>query len=76
MRRTWRPIPMHLAILELLKIKGGSATDKELYEGLKTVYESSYSEFLKTLMKLELNGYLRVGTAKEGTLIVEIVRRE
>lgn len=74
MRKVWRPIPLHLTVLEMLKIKGGSTTDKELFESIKTVYDVSYHEFVKTLMKLELNGYVRVATAKEGTLIIELIK--
>lgn len=76
MRKIWRPIPLHLTMLELLRLKGGTATDKDLYESVKTVYDVSYQEFIKTLMKLEINGYVRVGTAKEGSLIIELVRGE
>ena len=63
-------------MLELLKLKGGTTTDKDLYESVKAVYDVSYQEFIKTLMKLEINGYVRVGTAKEGSLIIELVKGE
>lgn len=72
----WRSVPLHLVLIEMLKIKGGSVTDKELYDSVKSAYEVSYQEFIKTLMKLEINGYIRVATAKEGSLIIELVRGE
>jgi len=76
LRKVWRPVPLHLAVYELLKLKGGTVTDEELYDSVKAVYDVCYDEFIKVLMKLELNGYIKVATAREGTLIVELVRDE
>lgn len=69
---TWRQLPLHYIIVEMLDGKGGSLTDRELYESVKMVYDIDYSEFLKTLLKLELHNIVRVNTAREGVLIVEL----
>jgi len=75
-RATWRSLPLHVVILELVEMKGGSLTDRELYESVRAVYDISYTEMLKALMKLELQGKLKVSTAKEGTLIVELLQNK
>ncbi len=73
-KETWRYLPLHYVVVEMLESKGGSLTDRELYESVKLVYDIDYGEFLKTLMRLELHNVLRVNTAREGVLIVELVR--
>ena len=69
---TWRYLPLHYIVVELLDSKGGSLTDRELYESVKLVYDINYNEFLKTLLKLELHNIVRVNTAREGALIIEL----
>ena len=71
-KETWRQLPLHYVLVEMLETKGGSLTDRELYESVKLVYDIDYNEFLKTLMKLELHNIIRVNTAREGVLIVEL----
>ncbi|MEM1619142.1 MAG: hypothetical protein QXU97_04125 [Fervidicoccaceae archaeon] len=75
MKGVWRSIPLHAVVLEMLSLKGGTALDRELYEAVRMAYDVSWSEFLRTLMRLELRGLIRVATAREGTLIVELVGR-
>ncbi len=73
MKETWHSTPLHEALLRILELKKGSTTDRELFEALNSMYDVSYPEFLKVLMKLELNGIIKVSTAKEGVLIVELL---
>ena len=73
MRKTWHEIPVHESIMRILMIKKGSLTDRELYEALTSIYDLSYPEFLKILMKMELNGAVKVSTAKDGLLIIELL---
>ncbi len=76
MKNVWRNLPLHTVVVEMLEMKGGSLLDRELYETVKLVYDISYSEFLKTLMKLELQGIIRVSTAGEGRLTIELLKKK
>lgn len=65
---------LHAILAELLK--RGTLTERELYESVRKIVEStggdiSRSEFLKMLMTLELRGYIRVEGARR---IVQLVR--
>ncbi len=57
--------------MRILELRKGALTDRELFEAINSIYNVSYTEFLKTLMKMELNGVIKVSTAKEGTLLIE-----
>ncbi|MGC9090801.1 MAG: hypothetical protein ACP5I2_03640 [Fervidicoccaceae archaeon] len=48
--------------------------DKELYEAVSSATDLSYSDFLKTLMKLELNGLVKVSSIKEDQLLIELIK--
>ncbi|MEM3254423.1 MAG: hypothetical protein QW765_05070 [Fervidicoccaceae archaeon] len=74
MRTTWRNLPVQEIIYRMLNLKGGSIIDRELYEAVSAATELSYPEFLKVLMKLELNGLIRVSSIKEDQLLVELIR--
>jgi len=76
MRVSWRNIPAHELIIRFLQLKGGSVVDKDLYDVVSTETDMSYPEFLKNLMKLELNGLVRVSSIKEDTLLVELVKEK
>lgn len=62
----WRPEPLELIIMDVLKRRAGTIKDKELYEAVKKVVKDlSYKDFNKTLMRLELNGIISTSTIKK-----------
>ncbi len=70
----WRNIPLLNTIINMLELKGGSLTDRELYEAVRMSINIGYPDFIKALMKLELNNIVKVSTSREGMLIVELRR--
>ncbi|MGB9725760.1 MAG: hypothetical protein ACP5LZ_05560 [Fervidicoccaceae archaeon] len=67
-------MPAQELVYRILLIKGGSMMDKELYEAVSSATDLSYSDFLKTLMKLELNGLVKVSSIKEDQLLIELIK--
>lgn len=68
-----------LLLIELIRV-GGTAKDKDLYENLKKIVsamngEISYSTFNKTLMVLEIRGYVRVESIRRGTRMVYLIKK-
>jgi transcription initiation factor IIE alpha subunit len=57
-------------ILEYLKEKG-EATDKELLEIIGKEFSISYTDLLKILMYLEIEGYIEVKLLKDSSNIVQ-----
>jgi len=74
LKTTWRNLPIQEIIYRVLILKGGTVIDKDLYEAVSGATDLSYSEFLKTLMKLELNGLVKVSSIKEDQLLVELIK--
>lgn len=75
MSDTWRRTPLYYAIIEELERKGGSAKDIDLFKALRERYRDlSYSDFLKELMKLEIQGLIYVSTLKENLRNVELLK--
>jgi transcription initiation factor IIE alpha subunit len=70
---TWRSVPLYYAIVEELERRGGRAMDEELYKALKERFNITFSEFLKALMKLEMQGIVYVNVIKEGVRHVELL---
>ncbi len=68
----WRFKPLHLEMLRILEIKGGLVKDKELYEAVRRTYDISFSQFLKTLLMLEIQGLVIVRQLKENVRIIEL----
>lgn len=67
-------IPLSTAIVELLTKNPGGLTDREIYEKLKEQYEElSFNQLMKTLLKLEINGIVRVTRYQKDTLKVELL---
>lgn len=76
MSRVWSPRPLSLAIVEVLE-KKGALTDLDLHKELKSDFgEVSFRELNRDLMKLELNGILRVSRLMRGKRHVELVSRD
>ena len=72
MNKVWGPRPLNLAVVEVLHRKGALADD-DLLDEVKDVYgELSFRELNSALLKLELNGILRVTRLMKGKRRVEL----
>jgi Fe2+ or Zn2+ uptake regulation protein len=73
MNKVWGPRPLNLAVVEVLQHKG-ALTDGDLLDEVKESYgEVSFRELNSVLLKLELNGILRVTRLMKGKRRVELV---
>lgn len=68
----WRETPLQNVVLDRIKKIGTSVTDQDLYKEIqKSVdYPISFADFLKTLMTLEIRGYISVSTIREDLRMV------
>lgn len=67
-------IPLHTAVVELLAKNPGGLTDREIFEKLKEQYEElNFNHLMKTLLKLEVNGVVRVTRYQKDTMKVELL---
>jgi len=71
---TWRSLPLYYAIVEELERRGGSAKDVDLYKALRSKYDLTFAEFLRELMRLEMQGVVYVSVLKENLRNVELLR--
>jgi Fe2+ or Zn2+ uptake regulation protein len=70
--KTWRPHPLHTAVVEILERKG-PLNDGELFDLVKQDYEEiGFSDLNKTLLKLEVEGKIYVSTLTKGKRRVEL----
>jgi hypothetical protein len=73
MNKVWGPRPLNLAVVEVLQRKGALA-DTDLLDEVKESYgELSFRELNSVLLRLELNGVLRVTRLMKGKRRVELV---
>jgi len=73
MEKVWGPRPLYLAVVEVLERKGPMA-DEELMEAVSDVYgDISFRELNRALMKLEINGVVRVTRLAKGKRRTELV---
>jgi len=73
--KTWKPYPLHLAILEGLEKKGGSLTDAELYDLLVESFgDIGFGTLNKELLRLEIQGRVRISTMMKGKRRVELIK--
>lgn len=73
MNKVWGPRPLNLAVVEVLQRKGPLA-DGDLLDQVKESYgEISFRELNSVLLKLEINGVLRVSRLMKGKRRVELV---
>jgi Fe2+ or Zn2+ uptake regulation protein len=73
MTKVWGPRPLNLAVVEILQRKG-PLPDNDLLDEVKEAYgEVSFRELNSVLLKLELNGILRVTRLMKGKRRVELV---
>jgi hypothetical protein len=74
--KTWKPHPLYTEIVELLERKG-PMTDLELYDLVRVSNETiGYSDFNKTLMRMEIEGKIYVSTLTKGKRRVELTEKE
>lgn len=73
--KTWRNLPLEYLILEELERRGGRARDAELYEAISSQTNATFSELLKALMKLEMQGLVEVIVVKEDVREVRLVKK-
>ena len=72
MEKVWGPRPLQLFVLETIE-RRGPLTDDELLRELKNGKEDlSFRELNRILMKLEVNGIVRVSRQMKGKRRVEI----
>lgn len=63
----WRNRPLFKIIIDELARHGGTITDSELYQSIKSNYglEISRTELLKALLTLEVRGYIIVNKIRK-----------
>ena len=76
MMKTWKSRPVYTQIKEFLRRKG-PMTDVELFDLVKGTHESvGFSEFNKTLMRMEIEGSIYVAARTKGKRRVELVEQK
>ena len=72
MEKVWGPRPLQLFVLDVIGRKG-PLTDDELLRELRNGKEDmSFRELNRILMKLEVNGFVRVSRQMKGKRRVEL----
>jgi len=70
--RTWRAEPLDVKVVEFLQSKG-DLTDDELFDLLREAYENvGFGELNRVLLKLEIEGRIRVSRSVRGKRRVEL----
>lgn len=76
MEKVWGPRPLHLEVLDVIGRKG-PLTDDELLREIRNGKEDlSFRELNGILMKLEVNGLVRVSRQMKGKRRVELVEQQ
>lgn len=74
--KTWKSRPLYTQIKEFLRRKG-PMTDMELFDMVKGTHESvGFSEFNKTLLRMEIEGSIYVAPRTKGKRRVELVEQK
>jgi len=74
--KTWKPHPLYVTIVEILK-KKGSLTDTELCDLLKESHgDLTFGAVNKTLMNMEIEGKIYVSTFARKKRRVELVEKK
>ncbi len=72
--RSWRVKPLHALVMEILE-KNGRMTDDKLLDQVRAYYpDVSMWELNRTLMMLEMNGYIYVVPYMRGRRQIEVRR--
>jgi len=75
LQKVWGPRPLHLHVLDVIGRKG-PLTDDELLREIRDGKEDlSFRELNRILMKLEVNGLVRVSRQMKGKRRVELVEQ-
>jgi len=75
LEKVWGPRPLHLSVMDAIKRKGPLTDDELLREMRNSKEDLSFRELNRILMKLELNGLVRVSRQTKGKRLVELVER-
>ncbi|ARM75992.1 hypothetical protein [Acidianus manzaensis] len=72
----WREIPLTYAVLEKLRKIDRPIKDDDLYSEVKKDldYEVPFSDFLRSLMSLEIRGYISVSLIKENNRMITYLK--
>lgn len=74
--RTWRSAPLDLKVVEFLESKG-ALTDDELFDLLRAAYgDVGFGELNKVLLRLEIEGRIRVSSSVRGKRRVELRQKK
>ena len=74
--KTWKPHPLYVTIVEILKRKG-SLTDIELFDQLKESHgELAFGVVNKTLMNMEIEGKIYVSSVARKKRRIELVEKK
>ena len=73
--KTWRPHPLRTSLLEILQRKG-AMKDADLYNLVKESQEIGFGALNRGLLRLEVQGLIRVTALTRGKRRVELVERE
>ena len=73
----WRPRPLETLVVELLQKKGGTITDTELLDMLRSLVGDgvSFPELNRTLMNLEIAGLIYVSGPVRGKRRIELKKK-
>ena len=75
MMKTWKSHPLYTQIVEFLQRKG-PMTDADLFDLIKGTHEGvGFGELNKTLMRMEIEGTIRVTTRTKNKRRVELVEK-
>jgi len=75
MDRVWGPRPLQLSVMDLIGRKGPMTDDELLREIRNGKEDLSFRELNRILMKLEVNGFVRVSRQTKGKRRVELVEQ-
>lgn len=76
MEKVWGPRPVQLFVLDVIGRKG-PLTDDELLREIRNGKEDlSFRELNRILLKLEVNGFVRVSRQMKGKRRVELVEQQ
>ncbi len=75
MEKVWGPRPLHLLVLDVIERKGPLTDDDLLREIRNGKEDLSFREMNRILMKLEVNGIVRVSRQMKGKRRVELTEQ-
>ena len=75
MDKVWGPRPIRLSVIDVIERKGPLTDDDLLREMKNRKEEVSFRELNSILMKLEINGLIRVSRQMKGKRRVEMSER-